>query len=170
MIKFTELGNGIYSFEYKTTKGETKTVKLSQKTLCYIDYDDDVIYICDDDANDIPMQCLYDFDDRCDLICLGVYCKNVFPNVKKLNAERWEPTPQNEYNTNFGKNWFVNIDCVKYVICGDAKIRTSNNKFEDTKLGIVKFPGVCGTVLCKDIDVHEINYIITSNNSNTEEL
>lgn len=67
-----DLGNGVYSFDYKAKDKTIKTVKFSKETLCYINTTRDKILICANYEQGIDDQYINDMENRCDYLILSV--------------------------------------------------------------------------------------------------
>ena len=119
MITLKDLGNGVYSFDYKAKDKTIKTVKFSKETLCYINTTRDKILICANYEQGIHDQYINDMEDRYDYLILSIIlCKEDkfgFNDIMlNMRAEEYDPLPDNEFNTIYGDNWYINRNNVLF--------------------------------------------------------
>lgn len=161
------LGNGVYSFDYKAKDGTTKTVKFSKETLCYINTTRDEILIRANYEQGIDDQYIDDMEDRCDYLILGiVLCKEDkfgFNDIMlNMHAEQYDPLPDNEFNTIYGDTWYINRNNVVFVMHDKAVIAKSSGNFVNENIGIIKFKGNYGLRVVKEIDAKWLEEILTN--------
>ena len=162
-----DLGNGVYSFDYKAKDGTTKTVKFSKETLCYINTTRDEILICANYEQGIDDQYINDMEDRCDYLILGiVLCKEDkfgFNNIMlNMRAEEYDPLPDNEFNTIYGDTWYINRNNVVFVMHDKAAIAKSQGNFVSENIGIIKFKGIYGLKVVKEIEAKLLKEMLTN--------
>lgn len=166
------LGNGVFSFNYRNKKDETVTVKFSKETLCYINCDRDEIVICANKEQDIKDQYINDMSNRVDYLMLGHWLENydefgMKDSIIKMQAEWYDPTPDNEFNTIFGESWYINPANVRIIMSDKeatvTKSLAAENSFATDECGLVKFTGIFGWTVMKYIDAVTLKNYLTNN-------
>ena len=160
-----DLGNGVYSFDYKAKDGTTKTVKFSKETLCYINTTRDEILIRANYEQEIDDQYIDDMEDRCDYLILSVIlCKEDkfgFNDIMlNIRAEQYNLLPDYEFNTIYGDSWYINRNNVVFVMHDKAVIAKSPGNFVNENIGIIKFKGIYGLRVVKEIDAKWLEEIL----------
>lgn len=162
-----DLGNGVYSFDYEAKDKTVKTVKFSKETLCYINTTSDKILICANYEQGIDDQYIKDMGDRCDYLILSIIlCKedkfgfsNIMLNVR---AEDYYLSSDNDFNTIYGDNWYINRNNVSFVMHDKAVISKSPGNFISGNMGIIKFKGIYGLEVVKEIDAKLLEEMLTN--------
>ena len=162
-----DLGNGVYSFDYKAKDGTTKTVKFSKETLCYINTTCDEILICANYEQGIDDQYINDMEDRCDYLILSIFLRKEdkfgFNDIMlNMHAEDYDPLPDNEFNTIYGDSWYINRNNVVFVMHDKAVIAKSPGNFVSENIGIIKFKGIYGLEVVKEIDAKLLEEMLTN--------
>ena len=160
-----DLGNGVYSFDYKAKDGTTKTVKFSKETLCYINTTRDEILIRANYEQEIDDQYIDDMEDRCDYLILSIFLKKedkfgLKDIMLHMCAEEYDPLPDNEFNTIYGDSWYINRNNVVFVMHDKAVIAKSPGNFVNENIGIIKFKGIYGLRVVKEIDAKWLEEIL----------
>ena len=170
MITFEDikdLGNGVYSFDYKAKDKTIKTVKFSKETLCYINTTCDKILICANYEQGIDDQYINDMEDRCSYLFLSVLlCKEDKFGLKdimlNMRVEDYKQSPDNEFNTIYGDSWYINRNNVLFVMHDKAVIAKSPGNFISENIGIIKFKGIYGLEVVKEIDAKWLEEMLTN--------
>lgn len=162
-----DLGNGVYSFDYKAKDKTVKTVKFSKETLCYINTTRDKILICANYEQGIYDQYINDMEDRCDYLILSVIlCKEDkfgFNDIMlNMRAEDYYLSSDNDFNTIYGDNWYINRNNVSFVMHDKAVIAKSPGNFVSENIGIIKFKGIYGLEVVKEIDAKLLEEMLTN--------
>ena len=162
-----DLGNGVYSFDYKAKDGTIKTVKFSKETLCYINTTCDEILICANYEQGIDDQYINDMEDRCDYLIFSIFLRKEdkfgFNNIMlNMHAEDYDPLPDNEFNTIYGDNWYINRNNVVFVMHDKAVITKSPGNFVSENIGIIKFKGIYGLRVVKEIEAKWLKEMLTN--------
>lgn len=162
-----DLGNGVYSFDYKAKDGTTKTVKFSKETLCYINTTCDEILIRANYEQGIDDQYINDMEDRCDYLILSIFLRKEdkfgFNDIMlNMRAEEYDPLPDNEFNTIYGDSWYINRNNVVFVMHDKAVIAKSPGNFVSENIGIIKFKGIYGLRVVKEIDAKWLEEMLTN--------
>ena len=162
-----DLGNGVYSFDYEAKDKTVKTVKFSKETLCYITTTRDKILICANYEQGIHDQYINDIEDRCDYLILSVIlCKEdkfAFNDIMlNIRAEQYHLLPDYEFNTIYGDSWYINRNNVLFVTHDKAVIAKSPGNFVSENIGIIKFKGIYGLEVVKEIDAKWLEEILTN--------
>ena len=162
-----DLGNGVYSFDYEAKDKTVKTVKFSKETLCYINTTRDKILICANYEQGIHDQYINDMEDRCDYLILSVIlCKEDkfgFNDIMlNIRAEQYDLLPDYEFNTIYGDSWYINRNNVVFVIHDKAVIAKSSGNFLNENIGIIKFKGIYGLRVVKEIDAKWLKEMLTN--------
>ena len=162
-----DLGNGVYSFDYKAKDGIIKTVKFSKETLCYINTTCDEILIRANYEQGIDDQYINDMEDRCDYLILSIFLRKEdkfgFNDIMlNMHAEDYDPLPDNEFNTIYGDTWYINRNNVVFVMHDKAVIAKSPGNFVSENIGIIKFKGIYGLRVVKEIDAKWLEEMLTN--------
>lgn len=162
-----DLGNGVYSFDYKAKDKTIKTVKFSKETLCYINTTRDKILICANYEQGIDDQYINDMEDRCDYLILSVIlCKEDkfgFNDIMlNIRAEQYDLLPDYEFNTIYGDSWYINRNNVLFVMHDKAVIAKSPGNFFSENIGIIKFKGIYELEVVKEIDAKLLEEMLTN--------
>ena len=160
-----DLGNGVYSFDYKAKDKTVKTVKFSKETLCYINTTRDEILISANYEQEIEDQYINDMEDRCDYLILSIILRKEdkfgFNDIMlNMHAEEYDPLPDNEFHTIYGDNWYINRNNVLCVMHDKAVIAKSQGKFVSENIGIIKFKGIYGLKVVKEIEAKWLKEIL----------
>lgn len=160
-----DLGNGVYSFDYKAKDKTVKTVKFSKETLCYINTTRDEILISANYEQEIDDQYINDMEDRCDYLILSIIlCKEDkfgFNDIMlNMHAEEYDPLPDNEFHTIYGDSWYINRNNVLFVMHDKAVIAESPGNFVSENIGIIKFKGIYGLKVVKEIEAKWLEEIL----------
>lgn len=152
-----DLGNGVYSFDYKAKDKTVKTVKFSKETLCYINTTCDKILICANYEQGIHDQYINDMEDRCDYLILSIFLRKedkfgLKDIMLNMHAEQYDPLSNDEFNTIYGDTWYINRNNVVFVMHDKAVIAKSPGNFVSENFGIIKFKGIYGLEVVKEID------------------
>lgn len=162
-----DLGNGVYSFDYKAKDGTIKTVKFSKETLCYINTTCDEILICANYEQGIDDQYINDMEDRCDYLIFSIFLRKEdkfgFNDIMlNMRTEEYDPLPDNEFNTIYGDSWYINRNNVVFVMHDKAVIAKSPGNFLNENIGIIKFKGIYGLRVVKEIDAKCLEEMLTN--------
>ena len=162
-----DLGNGVYSFDYEAKDKTVKTVKFSKETLCYINTTRDKILICANYEQGIYDQYINDMEDRCDYLIFSIIlCKEDkfgFSNIMlNMHAEDYYLSSDNDFNTIYGDNWYINRNNVSFVMHDKAVIAKSPGNFVSENIGVIKFKGIYGLEVVKEIDAKLLEEMLTN--------
>ena len=131
MVVKRRKNNNVKDFQVKYNdtcyKDETVTVKFSKETFCYVNCDRDEILICANKDQNIKEQYIVDMSDRVDYLMLGHWLGHheevgMKDSIIKMQAEWYDPTPENEFNSIFGDTWYINVNNIKFVVCDNEAV------------------------------------------------
>ena len=159
-----DLGNGVYSFDYVAKDGTIKTVKFSKETLCYINTTRDEILISANYEQEIDDQYINDMEDRCDYLILSIFIRKEDKFGLKdimfdMSSKEYEPL-DDEFRIISGDNWYINRNNVLCVMHDKAVIAKSPGNFVSKNIGIIKFKGIYGLKVVKEIEAKWLEEIL----------
>ena len=79
-----------------------------------------------------------------------------------IRAEQYDLLPDYEFNTIYGDNWYINRNNVSFVMHDKAVISKSPGNFISGNIGIIKFKGIYGLEVVKEIDAKLLEEILTN--------
>ena len=77
-------------------------------------------------------------------------------------AEDYYLSSDYEFNTIYGDSWYINRNNVLFVMHGKAFIAKSPDNFVSENIGIIKFKGIYGLEVVKEIDAKLLEEMLTN--------
>ena len=77
-------------------------------------------------------------------------------------AEDYYLSSDNDVNTIYGDNWYINRNNVSFVMHDKAVIAKSPGNFVSENIGIIKFKGIYGLEVVKEIDAKLLEEMLTN--------
>ena len=79
-----------------------------------------------------------------------------------MRAEDYYLSSDNDVNTIYGDNWYINRNNVSFVMHDKAVISKSPGNFVSENIGIIEFKGIYGLEVVKEIDAKLLEEMLTN--------
>ena len=79
-----------------------------------------------------------------------------------MHAEDYYLSSDNDFNTIYGDNWYINRNNVSFVMHDKAVIAKSPGNFVSENIGVIKFKGIYGLEVVKEIDAKLLEEMLTN--------
>ena len=79
-----------------------------------------------------------------------------------IRAEQYDLLADYEFNTIYGDSWYINRNNVVFVMHDKAVIAKSPGNFVNENIGIIKFKGIYGLRVVKEIEAKWLKEMLTN--------